>query len=528
MYDIQAVVTMNNIMGGLVNEIAFGNLKNNFYNFFWKGNDTKVKINHHCAVGEEEIWNLMQMLDGKGLLHGNYHLLHSNAYKEGENNDEATGHWNTYSYFIERKGEYPNKKSVAFGYLRFTVTLKKINKKWKIHKFVCDELMTFQPFDHISWEFQSNTRNWDLELAVPGEIDGENYILLRNLLGSFIQNGPGQAHTCFSKESFEKFFLPCVCFKKIESAKVLREWFLSVEEKEKNENLYHFLMTATSPVLKLKDECHAKGICLSQILTFEKDGQGNTFVKFHLGRMRLHFIREKDDGWKITMLDLETLFCASAKKFIVSNTRPMAMRNNEKWPQAPVLTNRLNSDDVQAIFEVESYLPQWTERLKRGDTETFIEHYMYNSRENVSFSMASGATHGYEKAREQQLESHRKFNTGTMVFRFPQFHTGNAPAAAISANKDYIDISWMEWGWGNIGYGIVFDEKETQRTYTPMIGQYYHKFVKDGEQWKLYAFGWKPLLQGLPAWNYDTEKVRGWSAKEYHYPWPLPFEAMKD
>ena len=233
MYDIQAVVTMNNIMGGLVNEIAFGNLKNNFYNFFWKGNDTKVKINHHCAVGEEEIWNLMQMLDGKGLLHGNYHLLHSNAYKEGENNDEATGHWNTYSYFIERKGEYPNKKSVAFGYLRFTVTLKKINKKWKIHKFVCDELMTFQPFDHISWEFQSNTRNWDLELAVPGEIDGENYILLRNLLGSFIQNGPGQAHTCFSKESFEKFFLPCVCFKKIENSEALRQWLLSVEEKEK-------------------------------------------------------------------------------------------------------------------------------------------------------------------------------------------------------------------------------------------------------------------------------------------------------
>lgn len=115
---------------------------------------------------------------------------------------------------------------------------------------------------------------------------------------------------------------------------------------------------------------------------------------------------------------------------------------------------------------------------------------------------------------------------GSLDRRFPQFHMGVSPVAEAYENGKYVQISWLDYGWGNIGYGIYYGEEDHDRMYRPMIGQYYHCFVRDGQQWKMYSFGWKPLIQWLPKWDYCTDEVDGWAARPDAGPWPLPFEAF--
>ena len=525
MLDIQAITDVNNLMGCLVYELAFGDVRKKLDQFLIRGDNVSLNINGQTVYGRNTIKRRLEELEQRGLLGGNYHLLHSNAYKM-DGDGKVIGHWNTYSYFIGRNNRTP--VSVSFGYLRFRTVFQKEDRQWKIEELECDELITFEPEQHHTWKLPALLDVGGPEIKAPDnmQMDGRNYTLLRNLTGSFIQNGPGEAKKYFSENRFETFFFPCVYPNKITDYAELMRMFDLFDEKERAEDLYHYLMTATTPVLTLSDECHGSGVFLSQILTFERAADGHTYFRHQLGRMNLKFIKE-NHCWRIQSLNMEILLKNVLQEFKIPADRPMAMLNPVKWLKAPEQNGMITETDVEAFFETESFLPQWTERLKRGDNENFIRDYMNNHYEEISFSLASGKTVGYDKAVKSQTDSHEKFNKGSMALRFPQFHTGNAPVFSVSQDRRYIQISWMEWGWGNIGYGIVFDESEKNRTYTPMIGQYNHKFVRDDGMWKLYSFGWKPLLQGLPSWSYNTDRVRGWASKPYRDPWPLPFETMK-
>lgn len=529
MYDAQAIVEINNLMGRLVYEIAFGDIRAKLSHFFSDMSEIYLKTGVYKAVGYEEILKLLEQLEEEQLLSGHLHLLHSNAYKIADNKNEILGHWNTYSYFCQKEGK--DTGSVSFGYLRFFVKFLKKDGQWKILGFECDRLITFEPETGFVWD------RWDLVLGekVMGKLNAgmvkmtlspENYIHLRNLIGCFIQNGPGKASEYFSKENFSGFYIPSFYRERVNDVNCLFHIFSEVEEKERKEKLYHVNMTGTTPVIVQTDENHGQGWLLSQILSFSRADDGKTWVCLEVDVSQIDFIREKENLWKIAGWEMNVLFHHHPKEFHIPLHRPMAMYREEMWPQAPDPNVEITEATAEEIFRIESFLPQWTERLKRGDTEVFIDQYMYNHKEEISFNMASGRTQGYEKAREHQKSSGIKFNTGTMALRFPQFHTGNAPVAWVSSDEKYAEMTWMEWGWGNIGYGIVFSEEETHRTYTPMIGQYHYKFVKDGGQWKLYFFGWTPLIQGLPSWSYDTDKVRGWASRPYERPWPLPFESM--
>lgn len=522
MADIQGITDINNLMGKLIYEVAFGDIRHN-YSLFFEEDRIIINIQGHYALDKHSAIGLFDNLEKKNLLSGNFHLLHSNAYKI---HDKATiiGHWNTYSFFKNDKEPYS--KKIRFGYLRFLVKFHKKDNNWKITELECDELMTFEPEACCLHQLSLEGKK-DLTERLSGFIDPENYILLRNLVGSFVQNGPGEASNYFSENNFSCFHIPEICIDKIDNYNDLCRWFKLIAQKEKTQQLYHYLMTATTPIIVMDDERHSHGIYLSQILTFDRNEDGKTFFELNIGVLYFKFIKTENIGWRISSIQEDLLIGGPLQEFSIPVHRPMAMLNDQKWPLAPKLLYKLTDSDICHIFKTESFLPQWTERLKRGETADFIEDYMKNDEEEIFFCMASGQTCGYEKAKSNQVESHKKFGQGTMTLRFPQFHTGNAPVASVSEDGKYIDISWMEWGWGNIGYGIIFREEECNRTYTPMIGQYHHKFVNDNGIWKQYYFGWTPLLQGLPSWSYNTQKVRGWASKPYKDPWPLPFEPMK-
>ena len=525
MYDAQAIVEINNLMGRLVYEIAFGDIQSNLFHFFWNEPITRLKTGKYEASGGEAIKKLLKQLESENLLSGHLHLLHSNAYKMSERADEVYGHWNTYSNFFQKDEKIS--ENISFGYLRFFVKFLKKDECWKIREFDCDCLITFEPEKWIvrdAWEVTVLEKL--KEVGGKSTVSPENYIHLRNLVGCFIQNGPGKASEYFSREKFSGFYIPSFYKERVEDADVLNRIFSEIAEKERKEKLYHINMTGTTPVIIQTDENHGCGWLLSQILSFSRANDGKTWFCMEAGISRIDFVREGEALWKISGWEMEELFHRHREEFHIPLHRPMAMYREEMWPQAPVPNTEITEAIAKEIFQIESFLPQWTERLKRGDTEVFIDQYMYNHQEDISFNMASGTTRGYERAREHQKSSGTKFNTGTMALRFPQFHTGNAPVARVSDDGNYAEMTWMEWGWGNIGYGIVFSDEETHRTYTPMIGQYHHKFVKDSGQWKLYFFGWTPLIQGLPSWNYDTDKVGGWASRPYERPWPLPFESM--
>lgn len=517
------VVEMNQVMGKLCHALTSGLTEHVLDQIFVRGSGTRLRI-HDLGLdikGFDNISGILKLPEYADYFKGMFHMLHSNACEE--RGERLYGHWNAHSFILVKPDESGVCQGARFGYFRFEAIFIRTDDGCKIESLDVRALVLFK-----KWPCTSGSKMRFLQSDLVQDtgftgahLDADTYIQLRNLMGRFVQEGPEQAVKLFSEVEFSSFYNPFLDGKAVTDYGDFKDLLEKISREEKKSRVYAFHMMAAAPIFKMANESSADGIFMAQMLDFIREPDERYKVGFWIGRIAVHYI--KREVWQFTDFKVEPVICLGIEDFTINPERPMAMRDEINWRKAPEISPYTlgHADD---LFAAESVLPQWTERLKRGDTRDFVELYMKNSCEEVSMGMSGPRSYGYENVLEHSGKPDKVLETGTREKRFPQFHIGASPVAEMYDQGKYAKISWLDYGWGNVGYGVIYREDETQRMYRPMIGQYYHAFVKDDGQWKMYEFGWKPLIQWLPLWTYDTEAVDGWASEGHGEPWPLPFE----
>lgn len=518
--DASAVVMMNQIMGSITQGICCGTADSLINDVFWESEEAVLRISDLDVdvrgIGNiKKIYEKYQYADG---FFGAFHMLHSNSYQTKE--EQGVAQWNTHSMWLTHDEE--NKISgMRFGYFRFVGKFSCRGTIWKLQELSVHALIIFPEWKNSICESQLYLPK--LKRCEP--VDADDYIQIRNTIGRYVQEGPGNMLRLFSEREFETYYLERITKEPVTEYEELLAFLERLSQEEIRNQLYKFHMIAASFVIQMEpDQNHASIQCLSQMMYFEPDKENKNKVQLCVGWMQARLVKEQKE-WKFCSVDIRPVAWMEKKQMEIIPGRRMLMQESENWPLAPE-NQHCTAGYASDLFEAESILPHWTERLKRGDNADFVSEFMDNALEEISMGMSSGRVYGYDNVCKSAGVSTKPFEND-MAKRFPQFHTGCSPVMEINDKRDHIQISWTDYGWGNVGYNVIYEETEKNRMYRPMIGQYYHKFVKDKETWKMYSFGWTPTINSFPEWTYHTDEVKGWASKPLKTQWPLPLEDYK-
>lgn len=527
MVNAKAVVGMNNTFAAFINDMAAGELEKHIEEFLYPSNDIWLMLpvkNMEIKGAAQVRAALLSEFSGRGV-----HLLHTAAYDtEAGEADEAKASWNTYSYMVDSEAEDGCARTIRYGFYRFTIDFKRDSLgRWLIKRFYILPLMFLDPWKcdmpDVAGVFQSPDQKLVRSYHPFNEINSVDFVKIRNVAGMFMQYGPmhSMAHIDETDITIDMFNISDqVIHGKADAAKFFESWLGRDME---GGYLNHKLTLTNTVITYIKDCDHAVLHGMSQIFDSKVlDNKTHVFQAIRrIAAVTMSFVR-RENSWKIQAIRLVPV--VSLNREVNDHARmleAMPSRVPDYFPDMDLDDAGLRAEDV---FEIESILPQWTERLKRGvDMTDFPDLYMVNGCEDIRLSMRQ-VYMGYEAVRDRCDELiNRQIKGKKDMLRYPQFHSGCTPV--IVSNGKYGQAIWDDICWGNIGAAIFYDDSQKNREYLPGVGQYTHSFVKCKDGWKIYSLA--DRSQGvLPMvdWKYNIDRVGGWSAVRIPKQWPLPLE----
>lgn len=514
-------------MGRLVQLESMGLLGEQGMSLFSAAEDVSVCVPELGADirGQEAVAEFLSR-SGAWRGRGKVHLLHSAAYRS-EDETHLRGHWNTYSFCLQQEDDAGRFHSVRFSYLRFCVDFRREPEGWRILRLDCRRVLSVDPWDYTPEpESAVLDRPDDLSgICLCGGApcpDGENYVALRNLTGLFCHNGPLKAKRYMAKEG-TYLDIPTV----IPAARgydavcaALDEW----ERLERENGLYLTVQMGTSPVFEMTGGDSAR----SSVLTLCIDTKGRLFgydhspypTVFRLALLCFEYAREAD-GWKIRSVTQRLLANLDPVEQAINSGKRIVMMEQEN---RVCVRETCRTGAAADVFAVESILPEWTERLKRSDLPDFKTMYMDNGRRDLAILLSRGFFGAEAVAEHCETLINSFIKKYPTMKKYPQFHTGNTPVIEISEDGDHAVAAWFDFGWGNIGAGVLYDDGVRERNYFPGVGKYYHSYIKENGQWKMYRLGWYPLMGDFTPWSYRIGETGGWASMDTDAPWPLPLQ----
>lgn len=521
-----AVVGMNNTFSALMNYTAAEVLEKHIDQLLYPTDEISLRIPlsgiDFCGFQEVKQAILTLYADEKGTAH----LLHSAAYKtDGLPAGEAEANWNTYSYKVASRGTAGGAQTIKYQFVRFTIGFKQAeDKTWKIKSIYALPLMTLAPWGcanpDLPGAMQSGGPNLIFKQDPFRSIDPDDFVKIRNLAGFFTHYAPAHATEYFSTEED-------VCVDLLNKTAcgyaAVKKLFDDWKQADAQMGYLNRKLTVTNTVITY-GETENKAVLSGIGHVFDSEVLDKEKPAFATVRrvvaVYMTFARECG-AWKIVTVRLVPV--VSIDREINMSPRmlePMPSRVPDYFPTIDPNHPGMDAGDV---FEVESILPEWTERLKRGDLETFPDKYMVNEHEEIAFSMRKAFV-GYEAVMERCHDLiHGQIKGKTDLLRFPQFHSGCTPV--ITSDGKYAQGIWTDICWGNIGALIFYEDHQKSREYLPGVGQYTHSFVKSKNGWRIYHLADRSeYVAPMIDWPYNIDEVGGWTVAQKPSQWPLPFD----
>lgn len=266
----------------------------------------------------------------------------------------------------------------------------------------------------------------------------------------------------------------------------------------------------TAPVININNE-RAR----AQWLTMSFDLVSNTDKKAaavrRIGIVDGVFIKE-NGKWKILKYNynVRESFQPSALKFTqcYKHWRPAAERFSK--PAA-----------AEDIFEIQSIMPQWTERLKIGRLQEFVPRYMSENKEELFFWLGDDEKriiHGYDGVMEDCRRMDDTYHNSP--YKTPIIHSAMTPLIEISDDGTMAYAQWMDQ--------CCTDTSQITGNYTmpfpAMVSgcKYQHIFRKEHGHWRLLKFMWNAWFSMEDIYA-DPASWSGWVALEDE-DWPMPLE----
>lgn len=497
------------IMGAFVQRQAAGE---DCCGLFWPDAELTTEYPAMHLRGWDAVDACLRDPDHPWLAPGNLHLLHSAAYRDGDVG-EFWGHWNTYSLLRRPEG-------VRWGYLRFTVRFACREGAWRILTLNCLELMMLEPWstEPCSGRIPAVPR--------PDELSAEDFLALRDLAGRFAQNGPLHAKELFARRDDAALEIPGLYPIAAQGWHEVMTSLETWETWERENGMYIYQMSVNAPVFEREDQNTVRGTALSMVYEVVGPAFGRRQEPYGLRRsfacLEFRFVREKD--WRILSLRMIPLLRVKEEEYRFDPAHRQLMTERENRVYAPEATGIRSPEDC---FEIESLMPLWTEGVKRPDLFSFAETCMDTRTVDPSMHFSFDYI-GYPAVEQRCRELICKFaDKNPELWSYPQFHSANTPVIEIAPDGKRATASWFDFGWGNIGVAMFYNADQKERKYFPGIGKYYHSLIKEDGRWKIYRFFWRPLMGSLPAWEFHTDRVGGWSAHHGTALWPRPFEPYR-
>ncbi len=461
-----------------------------------------------------------------------FHLLHTFGERTITNGNSQTT-CNSFGYEIlkDKGGE-----KIQFSYWRIEIESWPTGGSRFIKSFSALKLIHMNPwcYDHTSEPGIFNLSDEDIEMYwqkniknknICFDIEPDDYVRIRNVVNRYLYGSPEDqlALSRLSEKSYWKN--PFFEVYKTVGADAVGEGYHKLQQLE-NSNAPHYMwkvFAANDPlIMEFKpDRIHLRtGTGAYQ---FYGKAYGETKVPYPM-MIRIgisDMILTKADNWRVESYEFISLLNPDKQDYIESKAPHTLDVSMERHAPKMQKDENLNAEDV---YQIETILDFWTTRLKRGGLEDFVDEYMIND-SGKELHLLSG-TAGYEKVRKTA----KKMLTDILekepsMRKYPQFHNGGVPVIEISDDGTEAEMMCVDYCFGNIGMGILYNEHQKERTYYPGLGLYYNRYVKDHGEWKMYSLGTNnDGLFNLPDLNYTVGHSGGWSEHPTEKLWPMPFE----
>lgn len=538
----QGIVCMSNSIGRLLQGLAVGSAEAVIDDILDRSPETALYIPDEGidCTGWEACRRALLDLNRRS--YGYLHLTHTGAYKQCDDGS-VMGHWNTYTYqmYTDETGSH-----IRYSYWRITARFLCVDGQWKMRTLSELKLLHVDPWDYDPADEPGLLDAPGAVISAPeGCASPQDYVELRNLAGHMTQDGIFNCRDLFALDADLCLYLPDVMDAPASGRAAVMEAIDRLERLEAaNLNLYPSFTAVCTPVITASgDAAHAS------YLAFVVNFRGPAFgypkapyrCQYRLAAVYIDYIRE-NGVWKVTSYRSELLSKLNDMPFMnihhdgsdgypnrVEYMSRIPNRNlSPRWEGCPA--------SAEDIFEIESILPEWTERLKRRDLPDFPDLFMTNRQHDLVIQLSRGyfgskAVHEHAyRVINGMLEGHET------MWHNPQFHTGCAPVIELSHDGLSAQAWFVDKCWGNIGAAVFYDADVIDRQYFPGMGTYCHKLVKEDGRWRLWRFGWSPTFgwsDGDPyryTYNYRYKETGGWSewaAKGGDRQWPLPFEDFR-
>lgn len=517
---------MNNTFSAFINYTAAGTLESHIDELLLDSDETTLRapLSDIEAQGFSAVKaELLRLYAGEK---GNVHLLHTAAWKtDGMPEDEGLANWNTYTYRAASRLPDGAAGSVAYQFVRLTVGFKRCDGRWRIKSIYALPLMTLAPWSCSQPDIAGSMQGGPALRFHDdpfGEIDPEDFVKIRNIAGFFVHYVPKYSMEYFS--GAEDVSID-ILGRAAAGQSGMKDYFAKWKADDDAAGGYMTRkFTVTNGVITYDgDRDHAKLWGMGHLFDCEvTDAQAPAFAcTRRIVAVYMTFVRE-NGVWRIVSVKADPVL--SIDREVNDSPRmleAMPSRVPDYFPDLDPDNAGLSAADV---FEIESILPEWTERLKRGDLATFPDAYMVNEFEEISFSMRKAYV-GYDEVMDRCEGLINRLIVGKEdMLRFPQFHSGCTPV--IVSDGKYAQGVWNDIAWGNIGAAIFYEDDQKEREYLPGVGgQYTHSFVKSKNGWRLYHLADRSLkFTPLLDWKYNIDEVGGWSVAQRPSRWPLPFD----
>lgn len=534
--DTTAITTMSNAVSLLLQSFSTGNVDKVIDHILDQSPETSLYIPDEqieCR-GWKNCRNALIRL-GKAN-YGYIDMTHSSAWKQCSDSS-IIGHWNTYTYQFQRD---QGKTYILYSYWRITAKFINTDNTWKMRSLSKIKLLHVDPWDYDPCVEPGLLDRCEtipmLSLSVP---DPQDFVEIRNLAGHFAHDGLIHSRHLFALDAPLFLDMPDLMAYPVYGREQVMNFIDQMERKENiNNSMYIQYMTLCTPVINIYQNS-AQAAFFGHIINIQGPGWGIVQPPYQLihrlAYITMNFIRE-NHVWKITGIKNTLLARINTLPFMNmhhdgSDGVPGRIEYMSRIPNrnfAPSWSGRKNT--AEDIFQIESILPQWTERLKRSDLPDFPDMYMTNHKHDLAIELSS-SYYGYDIVKKHCNHLINEMYEGhETMWNNPQFHTGSSPVIEISSNGLSAKAWYIDKSWGNIGASVFYNADVIHRQYYPGFGTYCHELVKENGQWRLWHFGWTPTIGWMASdpyrytYNYTYGQTGGWSVRNQGRPWPLPFE----
>ena len=484
------------------------------------------------AKGATEVIKACDVLSSKAK--NQFHLLHTFG-ERTKNNGNSQTTCNSFGYEI-LKDIYDER--IQFSYWRMEIECWPSEEGLAIKSFSVLKLIHMKPwsYEHTSEPGIFNLTGAQLEAywqknlkceRICFDIEPDDYVRVRNVINRYLYGSP-EDQLALSRLTEKSYWdHPFLEAYKAEGLNAVRESYHKLQKLE-NANAPHYIwkvFCANDPLIIEFDHNRIKLRLGTGAYQFYGKAYGVTHVPYPM-MIRIgisEMVLTKEENWRVESYKFISLLNPDDQAYIESkapHTLEVAMERHAPQKQKD---ENLNAEDV---YQIETILDYWTTRLKRGGLEEFVDEYMVNNA-NKELRLLSGAV-GYENVRKTAKRMLTDIlHKNPSMKKYPQFHNGGVPVIEISDDGTEAEMMCVDYCFGNIGMGILYDEMQKERTYYPGLGLYYNRYVKDHGQWKMYSLGTKnDGLFNLPELYYTVGQSGGWSEHSTKKLWPMPFEVF--